>query len=50
MNELYIISKYRIIYMENKKIKWINNIKNTNDYKHILKHLKEFNIRYSIAR
>lgn len=33
MQELYIVSKQRVIYMEDKKTKWIYSIKNTNDYK-----------------
>lgn len=40
MQELYIVSKQRVIYMEDKKTKWIYSIKNANDYKGVLGHLK----------
>lgn len=48
--EFYIISKQRIIYMENKKIKWIFKLRNKNDYKGIISHLKEIGVRYSIIK
>lgn len=50
MRDLYILSKQRIIYMEDKHIKWIYKLKNANDYRITLKHLRDMNARYSIAK
>lgn len=49
MKELYVVSKQRVTYMQDKKIKWIYSFKNANDYKEVIKYLNEFGVRYSIS-
>lgn len=48
MKDLYIVSKTRIIYMEDTKISWIYKVKNKIDRIESLKHLKECGARIDI--
>lgn len=48
--DLYIISKKRILYFEDKKRTWDYNFKNSEDRADIINHLKENKARISFAK